>query len=110
MSKEFRPAPLSLRQLRYGVRYNEYARFYGNYVSMTGKRKRFSFQIRVSPRLSGRQKYRLIVRTCNALLDNTIPQHRQGEVFDNFGDLLKRTKWFRVRKLRQYEAGMVYER
>lgn len=105
----YRALPSSLRQMRRGARHREYARFYGLYVSMTGKRKRFSFQVKFNRRLTGKWKYRLIVTTVNALKDEEIPRHRQGEVFTSFGKLFG-TTWVKVRKLIRYEAGVVYER
>jgi len=106
---EFRPVPRSLVRLRQRARYREYARFYGNYTSMTGKRKRFSFSVRISPRLSNRAKYEFMVETCNALKDRMVPEHTLGEVFSSFGELLDRTVWFRIRRLRNYKAGVIYE-
>ncbi|MEM2111349.1 MAG: hypothetical protein QXX08_05675 [Candidatus Bathyarchaeia archaeon] len=106
----FRPVTLALRWLRSGARYREYARFYGSYVTITGKIKRFSFSVKVNPRLNNRVKYRRIVTVCNSLLDKMIPEHKQGDIFNTFAELLYRTRWFRVRRLRNYQAGMVYER
>jgi hypothetical protein len=110
IKKAFRPLPPAILGLRLRARHNEYARFYGNYVSMTGKKKRFSFQVTVNPRLKNKQKYRLIVKTVGALLNNTIPEHVQGEVFDSFQELHYKTRWLRVRRLNEYKAGMHYER
>jgi len=106
---EFRPVPRDLRRLRRRARIREYARFYGNYTSMTGKRKRFSFSIRISPRISNRAKYEFMVETCNALKDKQVPEHTLGEVFSSFGELLDGTVWFRIRRLRNYRAGVIYE-
>lgn len=103
-----RPLPPHLRMRR--VLYREYARFYGTYRSMTGKTKRFSFAVKVDPRLSPKAKYEYIVMTCNALLDRYAPQHKQGQIFATFNELLNETPWFRVRKILRYKAGMRYER
>ena len=103
-----RPHPSHLRISR--GQYKEYARFYGTYRSTTGKTKRFSYAVRVNPRLSRAVKYRLMVVMVNALLNKNVPQHRQGQVFPNFHELLLYTPWFRVRKLLQYKAGMHYVR
>lgn len=108
--KTFRPLPSDLRGLRDRARYSEFARFYGSFDRMNWKIGRFSFQVEMSPWLSNNEKYRLIVTTVNALRDNTIPEHEQGQVFRSFQELFHRTKWVRVRRLRQYKAGMVYER
>lgn len=110
MPRGFRTVPSSLRRLRYGARYREYARFYGLYINRIGKRKRFSYSVRISPRLSNRRKYRYIVIVCNALLNKEIPEHRQGEVFYSFRELLHETRWVRVRRLLEYHAGVEYER
>jgi len=98
--------------MRYGATHRWYARFYGNYDTLTGKRKRFSFQVRVSPAIQRNRRAlsEFIRTTCNNLLDRNIPEHEQGETFHTFGDLLRRTRWFRVRKVRNYEAGVLYER
>jgi hypothetical protein len=103
------PTPRYLRALRPTVRHREYARFYGLYETMDGKRKRFSFGVKISPKLTNRQLYSLIVATCNNLLDKRIPEHRAGEFFPSFRDLF-RTRWIRVRKLLRYQAGVHYER
>jgi hypothetical protein len=108
--ERFRPAPPYLRASRNRARYREYARFYGLYVNRAGKRNRFSFSVRVNPRLTNAEKYRYYVSVCNALLSEEIPEHRQGDIFDSFRELLWRTNWFRVRRLVEYKAGAVYER
>ena len=110
VKERFRPAPAYLRASRHGARYRGYARFYGLYETMRGNKKRFSFSVRVNPRLTNAEKYRYIVIVCNELLNKEIPEHRQGDVFSSFRELLFRTDWFRVRKLIDYKAGVVYER
>lgn len=110
MPRKFRPVPLHLKQLRYGAQHSQYARFYGLYQTITGKKKRFSYVVKISQRLSERQVYRLMVVACGALLDSAIPEHKRGQVFSSFGELLRRTRWFRIRKIIRYKAGVIYER
>ena len=102
----FKPLPKGLWGRE--VDESEYARFYGTYVNRQRKKKRFSFQVRMSPRLSGRQKYRSIAAVCNNLLDEKVPVHEQGEVFLSFTILLKRTEWQRVRRLLTYDVNVIY--
>lgn len=112
-STKFRPVPLRLKQTRYGARHREFARFYALYLTMTKKRKRASFSVKINPRLSGKQKQRYIIMVINALNDETnpaIPVHRQGDVFSSFPELLEATPWIRIRKLLKYKAGVTYER
>lgn len=107
----FRPAPEHLKLMRIGATHRWFARFYGNYETITGKLRRFSFQVRISPEL--RQDRRALANymrmTCGSLLDRNVPEHVQGETFDSFRDLML-ARWFRVRKVRNYEAGVAYGR
>jgi hypothetical protein len=108
---KLRPAPAYLKRMRIGATHRWFARFYGNYESMTGKLRRFSFQVRVSPELSQNRRVLAdnIRTTCGALLENNVPEHMQGDTFHSFRDLML-ARWFRVRRLRNYEAGVVYGR
>jgi len=110
MQRSIRRVPRNYVRGRRTARYREYARFYVNYTSMTGKRKRASFAVRVEPSLSNRAKHNLMVSVCNNILNKKIPQHVQGEVFHGFYALMRGTPWFEVRSVQNYEAGMVYER
>lgn len=104
---KFRPLPTSLRKRR--VTPIDHARFYGNYTTKIGKIKRFSFQIKIPHYLSGKQTYRIMKFTCQKLLyEKSIPFDKQGKTY-TFGELMQRTPWIRVRKIRDYKAGMVYE-
>lgn len=108
---KLRPAPSHLRRMRQGATHRWFARFYGNYETMTGKLRRFSFQVKVSPELSQNRKalaYNMRM-TCSALLERNVPEHVQGETFHSFRDLTI-ARWFPVRKLRNYEAGVLYGR
>ena len=108
--RKFRPLPSDLRAMRYGARYDVYARVYALYETTTGKRKRASFQVYKNPRMSNKtfgQAIRVVIRN---ILDKRIPVHKQGEVFSSFNELLRRTKWVRVRKILRYKAGAIYER
>lgn len=111
--KELSPVPARLRRMRGTTEHRWYARFYGNYISMTGIRRRFSFQVKITRRLSRNKKAlrRVISRVVEGLkYDKYVPEHMQGEVFSSYGKLLYETPWRRVRKLLNYEAGVIYER
>jgi hypothetical protein len=109
--RKLRPTPEYLKGMRIGATHRWFARFYGNYETITGKLRRFSFQVRVSPKLSQNRKALAnnIRMTCGTLLDGNIPEHMQGDTFHSFIDL-RLARWFRVRRLRDYEAGVVYGR
>jgi hypothetical protein len=106
-----RPVPEHLRRMRIGATHRWFARFYGTYESITGKLGRLSFQVRVSPELSHNRRALAsnIRMTCEALLEGNVPEHEQGETFHSFTDL-RLVRWFRVRRLRNYEAGVLYGR
>lgn len=113
--RNLRPVPENLRRMRYGLddlsERRWFARFYGNCETMTGKLRRFSFSVKISKRLSkNRKALAMLMRTTiGKLLEDTVPEHVQGEVFSNFMSLLGRD-WVRVRRVRNYEAGVVYAR
>ena len=110
-SRSFRSAPARLKRMRYGVRHVEYARFYGLYVNRVGKRKRFSFAVRVDLRMSNREIHKNIAIVCNAInYDWTMPGHRLGHFFHSFHELLNETPWFKVRRIVRYKAGAHYVR
>ena len=104
---DFDSLPAYLRDLRAHISPITYARFYGNFVTKTGKLRRFSFQVKLTANLSGKEKYRIVRAICGKLLLNKIPTHEPGQVF-SFNELWHQTRWIRVRKLRQYEVGMGY--
>lgn len=99
--------PLGLRDVR-PTQQRDYARFYGNYVEKFGKIKRFSFQMRIDLSKSGKLVYLQVKSICGRLLQNQIPLHKQGQVFHSFRELVFRTPWIKVRKVRNYEVGMSY--
>jgi hypothetical protein len=101
---KFRPLPVHTRGR---VQSKEYARFYGNYITNTGKRKRASFQVNISG-YRGKAKYLLIKNVCTRLLKREIPEHKQGQVFSSYDELMHRTHWFRVRRIERYKAGVRY--
>ena len=107
------PVPSRLKRMRYGAPYRADLRFYGLVESLTGKRKRVSFQVKVGSTLM-RNKRRLgeLIRAVVKAIkyQKTIPVHRQGDVFSSFKELFDRTKWVRIRRLLDYKAGMHYER
>ena len=100
---------MNLRK-RLRVTANIFVRAYGNYVTKQGKNKRFSFQVKIREGKNRNVLYSSIKHMCGKLKHNEIPLHKKGEVFDDFGDLLIATPWIKVRKIRQYKAGVVYER
>jgi len=104
---EFRPLPLGLRQAR-PPEQRDYARFYGNFLNQFGKIKLFSFQLRIDRSKGGKLACFQVRTICGKLLQNQIPVHKQGQVFRSLGELLFRTQWIRVRKVRNYEVGMSY--
>jgi hypothetical protein len=104
----FRLIPTDLKRRR--VARKQYARFYGNITTKTGKRKRFSFKVKVDPYKKRSAQYTLMKMTCRRILKNQIPPVPNGFVFDDFGDLLVVQDWIKVRRVHAYEAGMVYER
>lgn len=105
------PVPAHLKSMRIGATHRWFARFYGTYETMTGKLRRFSFQVLVSPKLSKNRKALAdnMRMTCGALLEGEIPEHMQGDTFHSFKEL-RLARWFQVRRLRNYEAGVVYGR
>lgn len=110
MQRSIRSVPSHYVHGRRRARYREYARFYANYISMTGKKKRASFAVKVEPSLTNRAKHKLMVSVCNNILNKKIPQHVRGQIFHGFYALVRGTPWFGVRKILYYQAGMVYER
>jgi len=113
--RKLRPVPENLKRMRYGLEdlgeRRWLARFYGNYETMTGKLRRFSFNVKISKTVSkNRRALAVLMRTTvGKLLECTVPKHVQGETFSNFLSLFGRD-WQRVRRMRQYEAGVVYKR
>lgn len=97
-------------RMRRTARYNEYARVYCTYVTLNGKIKRASFAVKIEPSLSNKAKQRLIAAICNFIKDKNIPEHVSGQIFHGFHELMRRTPWFRVRRIENYEAGMHYAR
>jgi len=104
---KFDPLPAYLRNLRELISPIVYARFYGNFVTTTGKLRRFSFQVKLDADLSGAEKYRIVRAIVRKLLLNQIPKHEPGQVF-SFSELFKMTRWIQVRKVLQYKVGMAY--
>lgn len=39
-----------------------------------------------------------------------MPKRKEKYLFDNAGDLLRRTIWFRIRKINHYKVGMEHVR
>jgi hypothetical protein len=111
--KKLRAIPSRLKRMRYGAPYRGDLRVYGLVETLTGKRKRISFQVKVSTALlRNKQKLMQLIRATVNVIKNQkmIPVHRQGDVFSSFKELFDRTKWVRIRRLLDYKAGMHYER
>ena len=106
--RRLRPLPTDLRKQR--VIRRQYARFYGNYTTKTGKMKRFSFKVKVDPYKRRSAQYILMKLTCHRLKNGKIPPVPNGFVFQDFGDLLNVQPWIRVQRVYPYKAGMQYER
>ena len=106
---KFRPILTNLGR-RGRVASKQYARFYGNYITKTGKKKRFSFMVKVDPAKKRSAQYVLMKMVCKRIKGNKIPPVPNGFTFDDFGDLLVVQDWMHVRNVRRYEAGMLYER
>ena len=109
---KFNPKPTNLNDMRntlqnYFASRITYARFYGDYRILTGREKRFSFQVKLDAGLRGYEKYQDIKTICDRILQNKIPNHEPGEVF-GFHELLHHTQWFPVRKILNYKVGVPY--
>ncbi len=104
---KFNPLPVHLANLRRGIAPFDFARFYGNFVTLTGKLKRFSFQVRMGAQSSGAEKYTKIRIVCQNLLQNKVPVHEPGQIF-SFDELLHKTHWTLVRRIAEYKVGMQY--
>ena len=104
----FKPLPHKFKRLRRNVIPKDFARFYGLYVTKTGYTKRFSFQLRIDLSVGGKPTYTRITATCNRILDKWIPLHEQGQIFDTFNELHRRTSWVKVAKIKNYKVGLLY--
>jgi len=104
----YNPVPIDLSRRRRVA--PDYANFYGAYITKSGRKKRFSFKVKVDPNKNHIVMYKLMQHTCNKLKNNQIPPVPNGYIFDDFGDLLVATPWMRVKKILPYKAGMLYER
>lgn len=105
---KFNPLPADLRnRLNHLLHPTCCARFYGNFETITGKIRRFSFQVDLGPYWSGAEMYKAVRLVCVNILQDRIPIHEQGQIF-SLDDLLHSTPWFRVRRILDYEVGMTY--
>ncbi len=109
---KFRPLPTKLADKlntmqNYFASFKTYTRFYGDYRTLTGRTRRFSFQVLLDSGLRGYEKYQDIRTICNRILQNKVPNHEPGEVF-GFHELLHHTQWFPVRKIIKYKVGVPY--
>ncbi len=105
---KLRPLPIHLR--RHIGRPKQYARFYVNYETKNGISKRQSFHVKIPNSVSGKMNYKMIRFTCNRIKDfKMIPLLKNGEEV-TFGELHQRTPWIKVKRIKFYKPGMVYER
>ena len=91
-------------------RVESYARFYGLYKNKKGEVKRMGFYVKINPRYSNRLVGALMRAVCKNLIANRIPEHRLGQTFRSFTDLMLNTRWITIKRLLQYEAGVRYVR
>jgi len=76
------PLPTYIANLRkYFAPMHAYARFYGNFVTSTGKTRRFSFQVILPFDLNGYDKYRVVRSVCNRRLQKEITLHNIHQQF-----------------------------
>jgi hypothetical protein len=115
LKRKLRPVPENLKRMRYGLEdlgeRKWLAKFYGTIDTMTGELKSFAFGVKISKRVSTdrRALAALIRATVQKLRENTVPEHESGEVFSDFLSLFGRD-WQRVRRIREYHAGVIYGR
>jgi hypothetical protein len=75
---------------------------------LTGKKRFFEFQVRVSRRTSGKALYRLIVHTVNKLkYEKQLPYHQRRQTFASFHRLFN-ANWIRIRGIVNYDADVFY--
>lgn len=75
-------------------------RWYGSYNTYQNTIKRYGFQVMIPESMNHQAVRRSIAITQQKLKSNTLPMHKQGQVFSSFGELFQRTDWIRVRKIR----------
>lgn len=102
---DFDPLPASLRSLRGYISPTVYARFYGNFITITGKLRRFSFQVKLDAGLSGQEMERIVRTVSGALKQNRVPRHEPGQIF-GFDELFDQTHWVEVRRVTQYDVDV----
>jgi hypothetical protein len=100
---KFDPLPAGLRNTLNFLHPTCYARYYGNVETITGKIRRFSFQVNLDPYWNGAEMGRAVRLVCGNILQGRIPIHEQGQIF-SLRELLHFTPWVRVRKVLEYKV------
>lgn len=97
--------------LRMKVLPNDYVRIYGNTTLMNGNIVHFGFRVKMHlRRMGGHFYYKQIVATIKRLMNKEIPLGAlHGHLYHTFKELYE-SQWMRVRKIRNYEVGVKYER
>lgn len=109
--KKFVPLPPYLRDMRGKTGQQDYLRLYGLFVpELSIREKRFGFSVRINPKLSDRQVRKKVAEVINNLLNRKVPEHKKGQIFRSFKELLERTHWKKVRKVLSYKAGVIYDK
>jgi hypothetical protein len=103
----FQPIPRPLGRPRTSP-VHSYGRFYALYTDNFGAIHRATFQVRADKYMP-KMKYHWVAITAQKMKEGYIPQHFNGQVFGSFPEL-HAERWVRVRKVREYEAGVHYER
>jgi hypothetical protein len=98
--------------LRAKVEPNDYVRIYGNTTLMNGNIVHFGFRVKMNlRRMGGKFYYNKIVETIKRVMNKEIPLGAlHGHLYSTFKELHERSDWVRVRKIRNYEVGVKYER
>jgi hypothetical protein len=104
---KFNRLPANLRKSLNFLHPTCYARFYGNFETITGRIRRFSFQLDLGPYWNGAEMYQAVRRVCSSILQNRIPIHEQGQIF-RLDELFDSTPWIQVRRVLDYKVGMTY--
>lgn len=85
-------------------------RFYGQYTSMRGRTGHYQFRVKVSPNLSNKGIYKLIVQTQGRIKKGrSLPVHFGVTTFNSFAELHSST-WVRVRRVEYIDIKMSYSR
>lgn len=87
------------------------ARFYADYIDQFGYKRRISFGIKVGKKMPNRALAFLIREVIHEMKhEDRVPAVADGEVLSSFVYDLFNRPWRRIRRLRDYKAGVVYAR